>query len=37
MDRSILFGLLSFVLYLAAHFGIAYLLFRWGRKHFGTK
>jgi len=30
-------GLLSLLLYLGAHFAVAFVLLRWGRKHFGTK
>lgn len=30
-------GLFSFLLYLGAHFGVAFLLFHWGRKHFGAR
>lgn len=38
MPVSYLFRfLLSLVLYLGAHFGVAFVLFRWGRKHFGAK
>lgn len=33
----VLKSLLSLVLYLGAHFAVAFVLFRWGRKHFGTK
>ena len=33
----ILGNLFSLLLYLGAHFGIAFLLFRWGRKHFGAR
>ena len=29
--------LLSLILYLGAHFAVAFVLFRWGRKHFATK
>ena len=38
MPASDLLGfLLSLVLYLGAHFGVAFVLFRWGRKHFGAE
>lgn len=30
-------GLLSLLLFLGAHFAVAFVLLRWGRKHFGTK
>lgn len=35
MFQSVLLDILFLVLCLTAHFGMAYLLFRWGRKHFG--